>query len=446
MEHTSTASTKAALCLLAALFACNVYRAAACDITPAEAWNYDRYVEPRWQESLAQFDLSNHVLNTFLMRTSTSALGRKEIALRLPSLFAGLLFYAAVWRICRRMLGQGWEFAAGVAVLTLNPLLVDAVGEARGYGIATAAWMWALDRILLYFESNDARKLNQAAFLLALSVAASLTFVVPVLGLAATTALAIRKPLARDLWLPMIVVLFLLLAIPLNRAQLSDFTAGAASLRQTVDELAALSFRAIAGPLGLLMVALRIAVLLLVTAGGVFALRRSTRNPLLVSVVGTTIIGLLFLLAAHAKLRARFPEEGAIYLVPVLTLLSLSLFRKARWVLLSAATVCSLIYAAGLSPRAFLDGRDFIGSRDAAKAIRADAQQRPVAVATSVELEPVMNYYRSRYRQGNWERIQRRPPQGGAQYYVLTSSDAGLVQRYGLHIIQKYPGMLLAAR
>ena len=83
MERTSTASTKTALFLLAALFAFSVYRAAVCDVTPPEAWNYDRYIAPSWQESLRQFDVNNHVLNTLLVRISTSALGRKEIALRL---------------------------------------------------------------------------------------------------------------------------------------------------------------------------------------------------------------------------------------------------------------------------------------------------------------------------------------------------------------------------
>src|SRR5258706_8931021 len=108
MERTSTASIKAALCLLAALFMLNVYRAATCDVTPGEAWNYDRYVSPSWQDALRQVDLNNHVLNTFLVRISTAGFGRKEIVLRLPSLLAGLLFYWAAWRLCRRLLGSGW--------------------------------------------------------------------------------------------------------------------------------------------------------------------------------------------------------------------------------------------------------------------------------------------------------------------------------------------------
>jgi hypothetical protein len=72
MERASTASTKFALCLLVALFAFNVYRAALGDVTPDEAWNYDRYVAPSWQESLHQFDTNNHFINTLAVRISTS--------------------------------------------------------------------------------------------------------------------------------------------------------------------------------------------------------------------------------------------------------------------------------------------------------------------------------------------------------------------------------------
>jgi hypothetical protein len=57
-----------------------------------------------------------------------------------------------------------------------------------------------------------------------------------------------------------------------------------------------------------------------------------------------------------------------------------------------------------------------------------------------------MNYYRARYRQGNWERIERRPPPVGFQYYVLTTADAGLVEKYHLRVLRRFPGLLLAVR
>jgi hypothetical protein len=464
MEHTSTASIRVALCLLAALFGLSVYRAATCDITPGEAWNYDRYVAPSWQESLRQFDLNNHVLNTFLVRISTNALGRKEIVVRLPSLLAGLLFYCAAWRLCRRLLGTGWMFLAGIGLMSLNPLMIDAFSEARGYSMALACWMWALERIVVYFEQLDRRKLNQSAILLALSVTACLSFIVPVLGLAITASvLACTRPgphgraalgsvgqeayptgggVVRDLWLPMLVFLFVLLAIPLNRVLLIDFAHGATSLRQTLAELTALSLSAVKLP----AVVIRVAVGLLLAAGVTVAFRRGSSDPILLLASGTALIGLLLMIGAHARIKAPFPQRGAIYFIPILALIGLALFRRIPWLLIPLATACILIYAAELPTGPYLDGHEFAGSREIVKAIRTDAKQRTVRIGASPDLEPILNYYRLRYRQGNWERIEHKPPDAGHDYYVLTTADSGLVEQLHLRPIRRMPGLVLAAR
>jgi hypothetical protein len=442
MERASTGSTKLALGLLAVLFAFNVYRAAWCDVTPAEAWNYDRYIAPSWQESLRHFDTNSHFINTLAVRISTSILGRKEIALRLPSLLAGWFFWWAAWRIARRLFGDGWAFPLALALLTLNPLVVDAAGEARGYGMALAAWFWALDAILLYLEQLDARKLNRAGLLLSLSVASCLSFIVPALGLALAATIAAGRKAARDLWLPMVVCLFVLLVIPLNRALLTDFAAGATSLRQTLAELTALSL----GSGRVLAAVVRIATAALLAIGVVVAVLRGKSDPILGLTTGTALFGFLLLLAAHARIKTPFPQRGAVYFIPILTLLGLALMRRRPKVFAASAAVCILIYAANIPARAFLDGREFAGSRELAKALRADARQQAVRIAASPRLEPVLNYYRARYRQGNWERIEPKAPQAGYQYYVLTAADAGLVETFHLRVLRRWPGMVLAAR
>jgi len=45
---------------------------------------------------------------------------------------------------------------SAVALLTLNPLVVDALSEARGfcYGIAMAFWLWALKLLLECFDNR----------------------------------------------------------------------------------------------------------------------------------------------------------------------------------------------------------------------------------------------------------------------------------------------------
>src|SRR5436305_14870907 len=107
MERISTASTKIALGLAASLFAVGVYRAATCDVTFAEAWNYDRYIGVPWQESLQHFDANNHVLNTVLVRISTTRFHLTELSLRLPALLGGLFLLWVCFRLCQRCFGSG---------------------------------------------------------------------------------------------------------------------------------------------------------------------------------------------------------------------------------------------------------------------------------------------------------------------------------------------------
>src|SRR5450759_5273017 len=185
MEPTSTASIKAARWFLAALLAVNLYRAMTQSVTPGEAWNYDRFIAPAWAEALARFDVNNHVLNTLLVRISTARFHLTELSLRLPSLLAGGLYLWVVFRMARRWFGDSLPFLAVVGLLTLNPLVVDALSEARGYGMALACWMWALELILESTQSFSAVKLNLAGMCLGLSIAASLAFAAPACALLA---------------------------------------------------------------------------------------------------------------------------------------------------------------------------------------------------------------------------------------------------------------------
>jgi hypothetical protein len=61
----------------------------------------------------------------------------------------------------------------------------------------------------------------------------------------------------------------------------------------------------------------------------------------------------------------------------------------------------------------------------------------------SGDAEPILRYYRWRYRQANWSEIQ---PVGSDSfdYYVLTAADAPIVQQRGLKVLYRDAGMVLA--
>lgn len=325
MEPASTASTKAALLLLAALFAVTVYRAATEPATADEAYSYDRFVRPPIGEVLAAYDPGNHLLYTLLAKRSIGFFRLSEFSLRLPSLLAGALYLWAVWLFSRRIPGPRALSLAMAAALALNPWTLDLYRSAWGYGLPVALALCALD--LMLARPLPPRNLNLAAVCLGLAVADSPRFLLPAAALAAVG-----------------------LMVFLRR--------GPTAARGLV----------------------------------VFAER------FMVPAVATTFI-LLVLLLSHARSAAR----------------------------------------PGAPTRA-----EEAGARSLAQALRAIAGPRPVRIAASPSLEPLMNFYRARYRLGNWERVAVNSPAASFDYYVLVPPDAAWAEQKPARVLARAAGLVLA--
>jgi uncharacterized membrane protein len=462
MEPTSTASIKTARWFLAALLAVNLYRAMTQSVTPGEAWNYDRFIGPTWKEALARFDVNNHVLNTLLVRLSTSQFHLTELSLRLPSLLAGVFYLWVVFRLARRYFGDGLLFLAVVGLLTLNPVVVDALSEARGYGMALAFWMWALELLLESVESFSPQKLKLAAMCLGLSVAATLAFAAPALALlvvflawsnsrtgGSSDAAVGRSPLpSRVFVLIFLLTAFVLLAIPLDRAEWNTLAVGATSLRQTINEITALS---LGTSLKSFSATARVAVALVALAGAAASFRYwRRRDGALVVLTGASLaLTLVFLIAAHRWLHTPFPQEGAICLIPLTALIVATVIlkqhnRAAQIAFLAVSAVLLARYVAEFRFGMYAAGSQFSGARTLAKTLRANARGGSPRIGVSLAAEPIMSYYRTRYRQGNWQPIERQPLTGAYDFYVLTPAAATLVQERHLHVLYRDAGLTLA--
>ena len=450
MEPTSTASIRTARWLLGGLLAVNLYRAMTQSVTPGEAWNYYRFIGPEWAEALSRFDINNHVLNTLLVRISTACFHLTELSLRLPSLLAGVLYLWVVWRMARRWFGDGLVFLAVIGLLTLNPLVVDALSEARGYGLALASWMWALELILESVESFSGSKLNLAAMFLGLSVAASLAFAAPAAALLAVflAGTGRARTAGRAFAAIFFLTAFILLVIPINHAEWKTLAAGASSLRQTINEIIALS---IGTSLKVVGAVARLGLELAAVAG-MAAMVRYRRRPdgaLAALSGGTLALTLVLLMAAHRWLHTPFPQEGAIYLIP-LTVLSVAAVmlkwkhKAAQVAFLVAAAVLLARYAAEFPFGMYSAGRQFSGARTLAKTLRGKAGRGAVRIGVSLGAEPILSYYRMRYGQANWQSIDRGPLTGTYDYYVLTPDDAALIEQRHLHVMYRDAGLTLA--
>jgi hypothetical protein len=92
-----------------------------------------------------------------LMRLSSAGFGYSEFSLRLTSVLAGGLFFVSVYRLCRMAFRGSWLFLLAVLITAGNPLVLDFMVAARGYGLALALFTFALLQVALYFSDHHSR-------------------------------------------------------------------------------------------------------------------------------------------------------------------------------------------------------------------------------------------------------------------------------------------------
>jgi len=91
-----------------------------------------------------------------------------------------------VFFVCRRVFGSGWFLPAAVGLLVLNPLILDYLSLARGYGLALGFFLAGMYQLVRYMEdfsgaTNFAagrKRLAIGAVCLALAVHSNLTFLI----------------------------------------------------------------------------------------------------------------------------------------------------------------------------------------------------------------------------------------------------------------------------
>lgn len=83
-------------------------------------------------------------------------------------------------------------------------------------------------------------------------------------------------------------------------------------------------------------------------------------------------------------------------------------------------------------------------ARALVQALRRDAAGRHVEIGASPELEPILGFYRARYRLANWEPMRQKPLTGNFDYYVLDRHDEALVSERHLQVIYRDSGLVLA--
>jgi hypothetical protein len=165
-------------------------------------------------EALRKTSAGDHGLFPLLMGASRRMLGRSELVQRLPTLLGCALFLAAAWLICSRAVGDdSWLHPLGIAVMSLQPSVLDAFAAARGDGLGLGFTAWAS-----YMMWAARPRLSAVAA--GLAVASSFAFAVSVVVMSCAALLVYLH--RRRFWSfiddfagPVLAIAFVFLVIPI---------------------------------------------------------------------------------------------------------------------------------------------------------------------------------------------------------------------------------------
>jgi hypothetical protein len=476
----------AALLLVGCVFALNVYRAATQSITHDEAFAYERVMTWTWLRAFTLYRENHHILQTYLAKASVGLFGLSELSLRLPSLLGGLAYLVFAVRLARHAFASAWIALLAVALLALDPDVLDHLSAARGYGLGLAFFTAGLFEMARSLDAPEeaarARSLTRAGVAVGLAAASNLTYVWP----GAALSLALGLVLARDAasgpqrraavaaWARRLVApgaaAFLAVAgVPLVNLRRHMLYAGAPTLLDSARDVFQASFARHA-PLRAALPprwdawtwagasAFACAVLLLsggyaaaalvrrARRAGPTARARSRAEALLALVGAGSAITLALLVVAHAALGIRYPEARmALYWVPLAYLGALALveasWRRAASRVAVALPLLAFCAVALASDALQLDATHYEtwtydrSSRRYVELIRAHRGAgggRPVSVGMTWLVEPAFKFYRLRDGLSWMELSDRRGPRGAFDWYVLVGEDRQLVREYRL--------------
>jgi hypothetical protein len=461
--------------LLVALFAVCVFRAFTQSIVYDEALTWEFYINGPFSEIFHHYDANHHFLNSLLIRLSTGLFGISEWSMRLPALAGAALYFASCYRLARTAFGENPTMLLAVALLTLNPMVLDFMVAARGYGLALAFWTYAAAVALDAFsrQTYAPRQMAVAGIALALSVTANLVFVIPATALAGMIALLIvrqqpkpepppparnvrkkkapaapsRQPVQRELrpllWflvpIAALAVLFLNLA-PFEGMRSEHFYTGAATLRGSLHSLAWASLEH-SGPLRQApwihgftdAIAYGIAPLIVVAALAV-GIRR--RGALLILAAGTAVFSAIVLLLVHLLLDKPYPaDRTGLYFLPLtaLALVGLAhtlrdqkgLARGASVAGYAVAVALAVFFLSEFNTRKFLIWEYDADTRELGDylASHRPPNLRTVRVGGSWQLQESLFFY-ANLRKWDWIELHREyDPAPGWDYYALTPWD-----------------------
>ncbi|SRR5579871_75249 len=439
------------------------YRAATQSVVHDEAYSYNTFLNGTWSIPYVTYNAGNHILFSFLAKASIALLGLSEFSLRLPSVAAGFFLMWGGWRILERCDSAALRWAMYLAI-GLHPLLLDFSVAARGYGLALALLVWAIE-----YAMRGRR--HVAGVLLGLAISANFTIAFPFLALLGSTFLAddapwLKRPLR--LW-PMIVwplaVIGVLCGRALQAATRDQFYAGLPSIHDSLENLITTSVtkRGVIGLIGspwwihrLRAPGVPIMCALAIVLGAVLWHRGASERIKLIPAL-TLAISCIGLVTAHRLLQIAYPiDRTGLYIVLLAGLGWASVSSAIPNLWLRAANVALVAVLALQFASQFDTEVMYVWAydwrvRDAAQRIKDETSTKPpqsVSVGATWIHQPALEFYRQRFNITALKPVERlaMAPLTGQDYYVLSSPDKENPAAQRLHVVfsDPYWGMELA--
>lgn len=477
------AYTSISAVLLIFLFAANVYRAGTQSITVDEAFTYNHYLAALPDQTALKFPY-NENLNTQLSRWSVRILGVSEFSLRLVSVLGGLLYFVALFRLCRLLFGDSAWLLLALSLNSLNPFLLDYLSAARGYSTGLAFWTLGAYYVARFVRQGGAPALLwKAGVALGLAIGSHVTetFAVAALELAAVAILLAKRASFR--WLlktaaPMFL-LTLMVAVVVLWAPLHHFS------RNSIDDVVpryAVGLRSLMnasllyrptwltawdkdqGPLHRFAWMLLPAFLMGLVAAGVRIARRWS-HALPDDLILTLFSATLLLIALFLWIEPRMMHHGywalrrLLFTLPVVfttfPLWIRWLFghgKLARGGAIAGAVVLvalALDFALEFNVKSYLGWEFDAGTKQAVNTIRARhpfGSVKTERVGVTWWMNESFNFYRARYGLNWMEKVTRDTPARLYDYYYVATGDLAGLQRFAPEELYRDPtaGTVLA--
>jgi hypothetical protein len=456
-EALALASKAVTLLLLVFVFVFSVVRAKNQAIAHDEALTYVSYIQGGLGQAL-KFSPNNHILFTWAAALTTRVFGVSEFTLRLPTLAGMTAYLVGSYLLCRRLFDTGILLPLTCSLLVTNPVVLDFLIAARGYGLGLAFVMLAAV-IFADLSSPDSFRSHPhrwqwkcaiASACLGLSVVANFSYVVPTISLsvafAAVTLGNLRTSgesyvtnlalLGRCLVIPGSTVALSILWPYLIQAQPSSFEFGydrlPIFLRELVDSsflsrwtsetyanlgarpLTASSWQHLMSNCLLFLVlpflTLSIAAGFVVSLSKSTPFARSSQRRWFQLFCGAAIGCVCLLVLLHLILQGVYPViRGCLYLIPLCTVSTALIACEWRSRVPAAVRVVGLCvgllvvadYLASLQMSTFRYNVYDARSREAFMSILKDAEARKlkdVTLGGTWWYEPELNFYRFRYQ------------------------------------------------